>query len=205
MKFADAIKKSIEYLASDEFKTREDAESTLPAIKLLQEVNRKGFITNDSQQGVIEKGYNPDSKRYYDIRERAYMTGYMKEVQGNKFIRWINTYTDKIAFATRAEPGEAFKKLFYEGPVDGVPTIPVTISGTTPTKGVTIREFDQPTRIPTVVPESSFHFYRKLAHIDKSEKVIFLNVVDPVYGRHAMSKRGGLFEDVLKGLDASSK
>ena len=204
MKFADAIKRSVEYLNSDEFKTREDAESTLPAIQELVRVNTLGFLTTNSQQGVIEKGYNPDSKRYYEIRERAYLSGFLKADVAQAFLDWMNTYTDKIAFATRFEPGNAFKKLFWEGPRDATPTIPVTIQGGTPTRGKVIQTFDAVTRTPLVMPESTLTFQKKEAHLNQSERVTYVEVIDPQYGRHAMSKRGGLFQDVVKALSSST-
>jgi hypothetical protein len=206
--FENALNQTIEYLSSDEFKSREDAQTTLPAIKDLQEVNRKGYLTVDSQQGVIEKGQNSESNHlysnhFYEIRERAYLDGFMKKEQAYKFIDWLNTYTDKIAFQTYAVPGKEFEKVFNQRLDGRIPTIPVTVSASTLNKDETLTKFTPYTAIPTILPKYGVELEKKDAHIKASENVIMVVVIDPIYGRHAMSTPGGLFEDVFKALDAS--
>ena len=86
MKFADAIKANIKNLRSDEFKNREDAEDTLPEIETFVKINRLGFLTTGSQQGRNYKGYNDESKRFYEIHERAFIDGFMERKKALKFI-----------------------------------------------------------------------------------------------------------------------
>ena len=104
MKFDEAIKHSIDYLNSSEFRNREDAQTTIKSIPLIIKINSMGFLTDNSQEGLILKGYNPDSKNYYEIKERAYISGFMKKENGLELINWINMNTEMTAFEVLNEP-----------------------------------------------------------------------------------------------------
>lgn len=199
MKFDEARKAMVKYFDSDEFKDREDAKTTLPAIKVLQEINKAGFLTTNSQTGEDSSGFNPDTKNYYRIKERSYLDGYMKKEKAIKFIDHINTYTDKIAYFVYGNPDPAFEKLYFGPDKNAVPSIPVTVSGTSKKSVGDIDDLSAYTRLPTTLPQSTFDFYKSHAKINKSEDVHWVSVIDSVYGRHAL-KKDGLFTVVLEAL-----
>lgn len=199
MKFDDAKEAMVKYLHTDEFKNREDAKTTIPAIKILQEINRKGFLTTNSQTGEDTKGFNEEMKKYYRIRERAYLEGYMKKEKALDFLEYMNANTDKIAFFMYENPDPAFEKLYFEGSAKAFPSIPVTVSGSSSKSISDIKKLSSFTKMPTVLPKSTADFYRKHVKLNKSEDTLWVNVVDPVYGRHALGKEG-LFTVVLEAL-----
>jgi hypothetical protein len=200
MKFADAQKKMIEYLDSKEFKEREDAEDTVSSIPILQRIIKHGLITTGSQEGTISTGFNPDSKRFYRIEERAFIIGCMKPEKAYESMNYINTYTDKIGFIIRSEPSKAFKKEFFEGDVKGLSSIPVTVSGTSKTN-TQIKVMHPETSLQTILPSSIIDEDKKKAGLSKSEDTVFVTVIDPVYGRKAATKQG-LYKAVLDALKA---
>lgn len=198
MKFEDAQKKMIAYLSSDEFKTREDAESTLKSIPILKKIIQKGFITDNSQEGLILDGQNPDTKRQYHIEERAQVTGFLKTEVAYKFVTWLNTQTDKVAQIIEEESSKEFETLFQEGDTKLVPSIPVTVSGSATAKNK-IKELDPDTTLPSRLPSSVVQFQKKNVSLNKSEKVLQIATFDPKQGRNA-SGPNGLQSDILKGL-----
>ncbi len=200
MKFEDAKKRMVKYLTSEEFKTREDAENTQDSVPILIKIIQHGFITDNSQEGSISNGYNLDTKMYYHIEERAYVTGFMKQEKARAFVEWINSYTDKVALIIHSEPSKEFETLFYEGDVKAIPSIPVTIQGSSKTKGA-ITALHPFSKLSTILPTKIVDFERKQVHINKSERVEYVQVFDPKYGRKATSKQG-LYADILKGLEA---
>ena len=200
MKFAEAQRKMIQYLASPEFKSREDAETTLKSVPLLQMIIKQGYITDNSQEGLILTGFNPDTNRHYRIEERAYITGFMKEARGRKFVEWLNTYTDKVSFIIHSEPSKQFEKLFYEGDRQAIPSVPVTVSGSSETKQP-IKILYPDTKLITIFPSSLMDATRKQAHINKAEHVVYICCFDPKYGRKASGPKG-LYTDCMKGLGA---
>ena len=113
MKFADAQRKMIEYLRSEDFKGREDAQDTIDSTYILEQIINGGIITTQSQEGSISTGFNPDSKLYYRIEERAFITGFMTLEKAHVCMNYINTYTDKVGFIIRSEPSKEFNKEFF--------------------------------------------------------------------------------------------
>ena len=136
MKFADAQRKMIEYLNSKEFKDREDAQDTKSSVAILKQIIKGGIITNQSQEGSVTSGFNPDSKLYYRIEERAFITGFMTLKKAHVCMKYINTYTDKVGFILRSEPSKEFEKEFFEGDTKAMSSIPVTVSGTSKTNTI---------------------------------------------------------------------
>lgn len=65
------INNNIQYLLSDEFKNREDSKTNIDSVSKLVEINKKGFLTIESQIGIKVKHKN------YEIYERAYIIGFM--------------------------------------------------------------------------------------------------------------------------------
>lgn len=192
MRFSTAQKKSIIYLQSDEFKSREDSGDTLSSIPVLIEINNLGLITDQSQEGTISKGYNPDTKRYYRIEERAFVGGCMKEEKAYKFVRKINETSDKIAFVVRADSSKEYKKVWDSG---DIPSIPVTVQGSSEKSQASIKELQAFTIIPLAMPPEVFG----KPYTEISEKIQEVIVIDPVYGRKATSTKG-IYKDVIRTL-----
>jgi len=201
MKFADAQNKMIEYLNSKEFKDREDAQDTKSSVAILKQIIKAGIITTGSQEGSISTGFNPDSKLYYRIEERAFITGFMKLEKAHVCMNYINTYTDKVGCILRSEPSKEFEKEFFEGDTKALSSIPVTVSGTS--KNNTIIKVLEPfTRLQTVLPSSLIDFLKKEAHLNKTDSCVFVTVFDPVYGRKA-TKKDGLYKAILDALKST--
>ena len=198
MKFADAQDKMIEYLNSKEFKEREDAEDTQSSVAILNEIIKGGIITTGSQEGIISTGFNPDSKLYYRIEERAFITGFMKLELAHVSMNYINTYTDKVGFIVRSEPSKEFDKEFFEGDTKALSSIPVTVSGTSKTNTL-IKVLHPYSRLQLVLPLSIIDSQKKEAHLNKSDSCVFVTVFDPVYGRKATNK-AGLYKAVVDAL-----
>ncbi len=191
MRFATKQKQTLAYLDSDEFRSREDADSTLGSINILKKIIQKGLVTDNSQEGLIITGYNPDSKRYYRIEERAYVTGIMKEADAYKFVARINETTDKVAFIVRNDSSKEYKALFDSN--KPIPSIPVTVSGTSTTKDGK-KSMSAFTKLPLAIPTQYLTEVKGIT--DKVEEVA---VFDPQYGRKATSKKG-LYQDILNAL-----
>lgn len=187
MKFDKAIKKMIKYLNSDEFQERgtgdSDAKDTLKSIHILTKINRKGYLTVDSQEGVNRMDTNIITKKKYKHIERAYIIGFMKTKQALKYNEKINK-TDKVSIIIMQMPTKYFEKNYTTSKY----WIPLTNSNN--------KIF---TRMSASVPESHFDFQRKLAHINKSEHIEMVFTFDPVWGRKASSKNG-LYKDVINSL-----
>jgi hypothetical protein len=191
MKFKEAQKASIDYLQGSDFKSREDAITTIPSIPLLVNINRNGFITNNSQEGVREVGFN--SKTYYEIVERAYVSGFMKRNIGRELIQWINTNTDKLAI-------ETFTDISDKSWVSH-PSIVVTKDRVSKTKaGLSTVPFNGVTICPYVLPKSALQQELMLSKISKTEDVIWIHIIDMKYGRLASNVKDGLYRDILAGL-----
>ena len=201
MKFADAQRKMIEYLNSKEFKDREDAEDTKSSVAILKQIIKGGIITNQSQEGSVTSGFNPDSKLYYRIEERAFITGFMTLKKAHVCMKYINTYTDKVGFILRSEPSKEFEKEFFEGDTKAMSSIPVTVSGTSKTNTI-IKVLEPVTRLQTILPSSVIDSLKKESHLNKTDSCVFVTVFDPVYGHKATSK-AGLYKAVLDALNAS--
>ena len=201
MKFADAQHKMIEHLNSKEFKDREDAQDTKSSIAILKQIIKGGIITNQSQEGSISTGFNPDSKLYYRIEERAFITGFMKLEKAHVCMNYINTYTDKVGCIIRSEPSKEFEKEFFEGNTKALSSIPVTVSGTSKTNTI-IKLLEPVTRLQTVLPSSIIDSQKKGADLNKTDSSVFVAVFDPVYGHKATAKNG-LYNAVLDALKAT--
>ena len=165
MNHHDVRMRMIQYLNSPEFTNREDAFSTnIPA---LIKINKSGMLTENSQEGIEKK----------DIRERAYLTGFLKN--SKKFIEYINSHTDKVAFQVLISPIQ-------------IPGIVVTYSGTRPE-----------TRLFTTASKADMVAIRKACHLNKDDDAVFVAIFDPQYGRLATSKHG-LYRDIMKSLNQNT-
>ena len=194
MRFSTYQKHTIEYLQSEDFQTREDAGHIPGSIENLIEINKKGFVTDNSQEGLHITGYNPDSKKYYSIKERAYVVGTMKEEDAYAFVKLINTYTDKVAFIVRNDPSKEYEKLYFETK-NPTPTIAVTVSGTSSKSVADVDTYTAFTALQTTLP--SMGMSKEFKSIQ--DKVEYVAVFDPVYCRKSTHKNG-LHKDILDAL-----
>ena len=196
LSFADAQEWLIKHLDSPAFKKREDAEDTISSIPLLQKIVKKGMITQNSQEGTISSGFSKITKLYYKEKQRAYLSGFMKPKESFKFVDWINTYTDKVAFVTAVVSIDVDDDLRNT-------TTPIAVTVET---GSTTKLPNNPTDytkfsvMPQFIDEETFESIKRGSNIRNDVNVYFVNVFDPKYGRLARSK-DGLYADVLKGLD----
>ena len=186
MKFKEAIKKSVKFLSSSEFieRVKEEDDKMLPHIKLLKEINSCGFLTENSQGGHKSSGISKIDGKHYEISERAYLTGFMLEKDAATFIKMCNLSTDKnVMFVPYCDDD-----IYIPSILD----LPVTVTK----KG---NETIVNTHLSSTFPSSVWHSLRKQSHINKSEKVVFLQCWDTKWNRNASSS-SGLFSDVLRVL-----
>ncbi len=186
MKFKDAQKKAAMMFSSKTFhhRIREEDETMLKHLPILQEINTHGYLTIESQAGRKSSGKSYDDGTSYEISERAYITGFMQEAKAVEFIKQMNTTTDKNAiFLTYCEDS-----LYLPSSLD----IPVTI-----TKNGGKTEIN--THMSSALPQSVWHSWRKQVHLNKTEKIVFIQCWDPLWNRNA-SGHNGLFKDILHVL-----
>ena len=197
LSFADAQEWLIQHLNSPAFKKRENAEDTISSIPLLQKIVKEGMITQNSQEGTISSGYNKITKIFYKEKQRAYLSGFMKPKESFKFVDWINTYTDKVAFVT------AVVSIDVDDDLRNTTTpIAVTVSTGSNTKlPENPNDYKKFSVMPQFFDEETFESIKRGSNIRNDVNVYFVNVFDPKYGRLASSK-DGLYADVLKGLKA---
>ena len=181
MRFDDARKATVKYLESDEFKEREDAQDSQTDVPYLIDINRRGFLTQNSQPGNEARGKNPMTGKSYHIEERAYVSGFMKTKQGIEFVRRFNAFSDKTCYINQVIDESC-------APVNTDYWLPLTKSN-----GEVF------TRSSLWIPTETFEFMKKQAKINKSESVVYIMCFDPVWNRKA-SGRNGLFRDILKAL-----
>ena len=196
LSFEKAKEWLIEHLASDDFKSREDAGDTISSVPILQEIVRHNMITENSQEGVISKGFNEHSKEFYVIKERAYLSGFMKHPAALKLVNYLNTYTDKVAFIVMIVPTEVEE---YLRATKGNIIVTVEASAKTVEK---VTNFTTASIARQFIDESGLTFMKGLLNIREDVEVDLVMCFDPQYGRLASSK-DGLYADVLKGLKFS--
>ena len=161
----------------------EDA-SMLKHIAVLRDINARGYITHDSQAGRKHSGKSPVDGRHYCNEERAYILGFMLESVAAEFLKWMGLHTDKNAVYVPACGGDVSLPVGLDVPLS------VDTAGKTPTVY---------TKMSPVLPVRVWDFYRKEAHINKSEKIVYIFCWDPLWNR-GVSGAKGLFTEVLKGL-----
>jgi len=193
LSFSEAQEWLIDHLDSAIFKKRDNAGDTISSIPILQKIVKEGMITENSQEGTISKSFNKESKMFYKIKERAYLSGFMKHAKSFKFVDWINTYTDKVAFIPAIVPKNIDTSIRKN-----TTSIAVTI-GTSSKTQISENNYTKETSMPQYLDEETFHNIKKNSNIKKDENVYLICIFDPKYGRLASSK-DGLYSDVLKAL-----
>ncbi len=220
MKFSDACLNTADYLASEEFKTREDAHGTNKGkfVPLLIEINELEYLTFDSQEGFVGIPTQGKYKGKKTMSERAYVCGFMEEERARDFCMNLNGTTDKVALIVCSSLNES--------------EIPVTISHIPPnkTKGFIdeipkserkaykkelerrdknrkhewdVQRFTRETRLTTTMEEKYIEFEwenatkLKKKHMKGHSMIICF---DPTWNRRS-DKKGGLLPDIIKSLE----
>ena len=181
MKFNEAKAHAVALFNSAEFKERVNEEDTtmLRQLATLQEINRNGFITVNSQAGAKAKGKHHETGKAYENIERAYLMGFMLETKAPEFIKNMGLKTDKNAVFVPVCSDD----INLPSALD----IPLTITTSAGTTKVD-------THFSSALPKSAFDSFKKQVKLSKSEKVVFIFCWDSEWGRK------GLFKDVLRIL-----
>ena len=184
MKFADALKSAVKMFSSTEFlkNIKEEDPTMIKHMELLKNINQLGFLTENSQAGRSRKGVR-DGKRY-EIKERAYLSGFMIEDHAKEFIKSMGILTDKNAVFVPV----CCDDVIIPASLD----LPVTITTKQGETSVT-------THVSMALPKEVFDFLKKQVKLDKREKVVYILCWDTKWSRNAGSSTG-LFNDVLKVL-----
>jgi hypothetical protein len=179
MKFNEAKAQAVALFNSVEFKERVNEEDALMLrqFAILQEINKHGFITVNSQAGNKSKGKHYTTGKPYENLERAYLMGFMLETEAALFIKNMGLKTDKNAIYVPVCSDD----IKLPSALD----IPLTI---TKSGGTVIVD----THFSVALPKSAFEGFRKQAKLSKSEKIVFIFCWDSEWGRK------GLFKDILR-------
>lgn len=207
MTFEEAQEVMVNYLSGEEFQTRPDANTTVPVIGTLLEMNRIGLITIGSQAGVTEKGVHEDGTSYF-MNERSEVGGFMRESQCGAVVDWINSRTDKIAVRVNVLPtaATAINNNINKNDIPAFnppgSRIAITIEGKNETD---VYPFSS---VATVIDKETFDHYRRSMFHGKGtitdEDVCIVEFIDPVYGRGATTEKG-LFTEVLQAMKMTTK
>lgn len=184
MKFKDAISAAVKMFSSSDFleRIKNEDETMLRHMKILSQINEMGFITIESQAGNTIHGKR-DGKPY-SISERSFVSGFMLQSQAINFIALMATQTDKNAMYIPVVSENA--------PLPSALDIPVTVTNRAGMNEIT-------THFSSAIPQSVWTMFRKQAHINKNEKIVFIFCWDSLWNRDA-SGSTGLFTDVVKIL-----
>jgi hypothetical protein len=186
MKFNEARDAAVAMFGEKSFieKIKEEDPLMVKYIPLLQKINKAGFLTTNSQAGNRSRGKHFKTGKPYELVERAYLEGFMLETDAAKFIKSMGINTDKnaifrpVGVSANALPSEL--------------DIPLTItkmgSSTTVITHTTVG-----------LPKEWSDSFKKMAHLNKSEKVVFILCWDTHWGRSASGK-SGLFTQVIDCL-----
>lgn len=180
MKFQAAVENWVEHLLSHEFKERvlEEDPTMLKHVPILAEINRHGFITNNSQAG------RKNGKQDWDLWERAYLNGFMLQSEAVSFIKEMALHTDKVAQVLHPTTDQATLDL------TSALNVPLTLEK---------NKEKTETHMPNTVSITQWDRWRKECHIDKTEKIVFVVCYDLKWNRSAVGAKG-LFKEVLKIL-----
>jgi hypothetical protein len=186
MKFDDAVKNAVRKFSSPAFleRIREEDDNMLQYMDILADINRCRCITVDSQAGVKRSGISVLGDRLpYEMHERAYLAGFMKEDEGAQFIRDMGLWTDKAAVFIPY----VTEKVNTPAKLD----VPLTVA-------ISGGETKVPTHMPMCLPGSYWNLQRKEMRIDK-HGLVYVFCWDTNWDRDA-SGPAGLFTDVLRIL-----
>jgi hypothetical protein len=176
--FKKSQNKILKRLSSKEFENRikREDETMIKYIPLIKKINKKGFLTIDSQQGAIIK------TKKYKILERGYISGFMLENKAVEFIKKINILTDKNALYI-----PYCKNIYIPPSLD----IPLTI--VEKNNKILIH-----THMSSALSTEIWNCFRKEINLDTKD-VVFIHCWDNKWGRLA-NKKNGLFTEIIKYL-----
>jgi hypothetical protein len=175
MKFADAQRAAVAFLQSPAFQTRvheEDPRMTDHLPQLLA-MNNAGFLTQNSQPGMLQTGQHYKDGRMFESHERAFVTGFMQQPHAAAFMRSF--------------PGNA-ACISTGDPLDASLDMPLTISLHNGKKTVV-------THMSFALPKTVMASYRRQLGVNKDAVYVFC--WDATWNRPAKT---GLFALVLKHL-----
>jgi hypothetical protein len=186
MKFKDALQHSIKTLGSSDFieEHRKEDSKMVKYFPILTDINREGFLTENSQSGNRTVGKHYQDGTPFVMSERAYLVGYMEPDKAAEFIKHMSLETDKVVIYI---------------PICGDTThIPVALD-----IPVTITEKARKTNITThqssALPETADTIQRASVKLNKRDSAVMLFCYDTHWNRNAAGSRG-LFTEVLKIL-----
>jgi hypothetical protein len=182
--FRELVDKNIEILNSVDFQERDDAETTLPTIKKLIELNKCGILTFDSQVGTST------TTPKYEIIERAYINGYMLKEKAYQLQEILGKQmSDKVLIVLQ------YSK---EAHIDVKSDIPLTIIKKK--RGHT-QKIEIATHMSTAIPKSIFKFEAKQFGIKNEymDDMVMVFLFDPTWNRLTLSKNG-LLKELLELL-----
>ena len=187
MKFKKALKKAVAKFDDEDFlnERREEDPTMLKHMPQLQEINRHGYLTTNSQAGRRARGKHYQTGRPYEIHERAYISGFMQKKLAEKFIKQMGITTDKCVVYLP----ECDNKVGHEPQLD----LPLTVS-----------HYDGKINVDTHHTMAMITEYYDLdleyVELDKSKNVVHIFCVDLKWNRLASGKNG-LFTQVLDTLE----
>lgn len=147
---------------------------TIKSLKYLIKINKLGFITFDSQEGLYNKKY--------DIDERAYVIGFMPKKQAIEFNKNFNIKSDKICLIIQTYDGIDAKAI--ESQYD----VPVTRQGS-----------QVHTHHSLIYPKDLVKQERKQFGISSKMNMLIVLCIDPKWHRKAASENG-LYNDIINSL-----
>ncbi len=199
MKFNDALKHSIKTLESPAFieERRTEDPKMVKYFPLLTDINRYGFLTENSQAGHrssgkhYEDGTSPgrgnaasQSGTPFVISERAFISGYMTREKAAEFIKRMSIETDKVALYIPTCSDNTYLPSALDIPLT------VTVKG-----GVTtVNTHQSPS-----MPESPDAQQRAQVKLNKLDPAVMVFCYDTHWNRNAIGSHG-LFTEVLKIL-----
>ena len=188
MKFADALEKATARFESDSFfeRIKDEDPTMIKHLPLLQKINKCGFLTTESQAGNREKGISSKDGKPYELIERAFITGFMLEKDAVEFIKNMAVHTDKNAI---------YVPVCADTP--GSLDIPLTLVKRK-------SDIQIETHMSTSLPKSTEASFRKMVHLNASEKAVFIFCWDSKWCRSA-SDKNGLFTQVYRIISTVKK
>ena len=165
MKFEQVKENRVKMFDTPDFikRIKDEDNRMVKYLEILKEINLYGFITLESQAGQAKKTKN------YVYNEKAYIIGFIEESKAEKFIKYLSLNSDKVAF------------IIYV--VDDSYDIPARYDIPLTTENDKVI-----THMSTIIPQSLFDMYRKEIKINKSEKIVLIECLDPIFNRDAKKK-----------------
>lgn len=186
MKFKDAQKRAIKLFETEEFISglREEDPTMLYQIPLLKEINKLGFLTENSQAGRFSKGRHYKDNNPYEIHERAFVSGFMLEKRAEEFIKSFNLTTNKNA---------VFVPICGDT-IDLPASLDIPVTYSVHNNNTTVS-----THMSMALPNSIFEAYKKQLKLNKTENVVYIFCWDTKWDKLA-SKKDGLFNSIINVL-----